>query len=245
MSIPYYNMLPLLFSKPSGFVPTNIAGCQLWLDAADTGTIAPGATFTWSDKSGNGYNAVQTTAARQPTTAIRSQNSLNVLDFDGGDRLDLPSGLYGISNGANTSFVVWATDATTTNQRLLAGFTAADGTRYGFMVYDPAGQFTVRNNSGGINQNQAVTFDTNAHIAALRRTGSTLDNIYDGNLTSGSTAANFTVDSLYIGASNTLAFPLNGMIAEVIVYNSYLSNADANTVGNYLATKWGISWTNL
>ncbi len=237
-----------LGSAPPAFVPTDIAGCQLWLDASDTATITEtaGAVSSWADKSTNAYAATQGTGAQQPTTGTRSQNGLNVLDFDGGDRLDLPSGIYSISNGPNTAFVVWATDATSSNQRLLGGYTGVDGTRYGFMLNDPAGNISVRNNSGGTSVSQAVTFNTNAHIAALRRSGGSLDNIYDGTLVnSGSGAANYTVISMHIGASSTLAFPLNGMIAEIVLYNSSLSDADANTVGNYLATKWGISWTNL
>ena len=38
---------------------------------------------------------------------------------------------------------------------------------------------------------------------------------------------------------------LTGSVAEVMVYNSDLSNVDVNLIGNYLGSKWAITWTNL
>jgi hypothetical protein len=221
-----------------------VSGCVLWLDASDAATITEtsGLVSQWNDKSGNAYHATQGTGARQPLTGTRSQNSLNVLDFDGGDQLNLPSGLYGLSAGANSAFVVWATDNTSSNQRLLGGYTGTNATRYGFMLNDPsAGSFTVRNYSTGTNAAQTVTYDTNAHIGALRRSGTTLDNIYDGTVSTFTNATDYTMISMTIGAPPDLANPLNGMIAEIIVFNSSLSNADANTIMDYLVAKWGIS----
>jgi hypothetical protein len=45
----------------SGFDPRSVGSCQLWLDAADTGTMNSTSTVTqWNDKSGNGSNVVGT-----------------------------------------------------------------------------------------------------------------------------------------------------------------------------------------
>ena len=68
------------------FSPAKLSGCQLWLDAADpngNGSSVANATSitTWTDKSGNGRNAVN-----QTTSAIlyrNVQNSLPVLLFVG------------------------------------------------------------------------------------------------------------------------------------------------------------------
>jgi len=70
------------------FTPLHLSP-QLWLDASDTSTITEsgGAVSQWNDKSGNGYNFSQGTAAAQPTTGVTLQNGLNVLNFDGGDNL--------------------------------------------------------------------------------------------------------------------------------------------------------------
>jgi hypothetical protein len=57
----------------------------LWLDAADTATITESGGFVsqWNDKSGNNRNFTQAVGASQPATGTRTQNGLNVLDFDG------------------------------------------------------------------------------------------------------------------------------------------------------------------
>jgi hypothetical protein len=60
----------------------------LWLDAADTSTIteSSGSVSQWTNKGSLG-NVTQGTGANQPTTGSATQNGLNVLTFDGGDRL--------------------------------------------------------------------------------------------------------------------------------------------------------------
>ena len=57
----------------------------LWLDAADASTITlNGSTVSqWNDKSGNGRNATQATAANQPTYIANSINGKSALDWDG------------------------------------------------------------------------------------------------------------------------------------------------------------------
>ena len=61
----------------------------LWLDASDGTTITSenGLVSQWNDKSGNNNHVIQATASKQPTTNSITQNTLNVLDFDGGDWL--------------------------------------------------------------------------------------------------------------------------------------------------------------
>jgi len=74
--------------ETEGFDP-RLLEPALWLDAADTSTIteSSGSVSQWNDKSGNGYNVTQSTGAAQPTTGSTTQNSLNVIKFDGNDFL--------------------------------------------------------------------------------------------------------------------------------------------------------------
>jgi len=68
------------------WTPANIT-TALWLDADDASTvILNGSTVSrWDDKSGNGRNAVQNTAANQPIYTLAGQNGRSVLTFDGSD----------------------------------------------------------------------------------------------------------------------------------------------------------------
>jgi hypothetical protein len=65
------------------WTPTQIT-TSLWLDANDSSTItiATGVS-TWADKSGNGKNATQATAANQPTYSSTGFNSKPTIQFDG------------------------------------------------------------------------------------------------------------------------------------------------------------------
>lgn len=83
MGVTYIN--PYRFAA---FSPLDLSP-QAWYDASDTSTITQsgGAVSQWNDKSGNGRNVTQSTAAAQPGTGAITQNGLNVLTFDGGDRL--------------------------------------------------------------------------------------------------------------------------------------------------------------
>lgn len=56
-----------------------------WWDASDTGSITQslGAASQINDLSGNSEHITQGTGANQPATGSRTQNGLNVLDFDG------------------------------------------------------------------------------------------------------------------------------------------------------------------
>lgn len=43
----------------------------------------------------------------------------------------------------------------------------------------------------------------------------------------------------------TMSDYLQGRIAEVLVYDRALTASEHNQVGNYLAAKWGITWTDI
>ena len=69
------------------FVPTDIVNTEIWVDAADEGTITvvSGRASQWDDKSGNANNFVQTVASLRPITGSTTVNGFNVIDGDGID----------------------------------------------------------------------------------------------------------------------------------------------------------------
>ena len=56
----------------------------------------------------------------------------------------------------------------------------------------------------------------------------------------GGTGARTTPTRITIGALQTLATYFNGNIYEIVVYASYLSQVQRQTVEGYLAWKWGL-----
>lgn len=85
---------------------------SLWLDAADSSTIAIGSGVSqWSDKSGNNRHATQSTASSQPALINNGLNNLDTIRLDGtNDVLYLPATITDV----RFAFVVckWTTQGT-------------------------------------------------------------------------------------------------------------------------------------
>jgi hypothetical protein len=108
-------------SGTSDFLPSDIAGLQLWLDASDSTTlfdttsggslvVADGGVAQWQDKSGNLRHATQATSGSRPQRKTSIRNSMDVLRFDGtNDSLSISgaaSSLKFLHGSAYTTFVV-------------------------------------------------------------------------------------------------------------------------------------------
>ena len=229
--------------------PTSIAGLQLWLDASDTATItsSAGLVSQWNDKSGNTNHATQGTGANKPTTNSRTINSKNVLDFDGTlDFFNLTTGLN--SSSGQTFFIVFSNDNVTLTRPLIGSNDTVAG---------PLVRTSTANSFGLVRPGVAVLLagspaisNSTSYIGVANYSTSGMD-LYINGVSYGTSASSttFTNGSTWIGASGAAgATPfsyLDGVIAEIVVYANNLSTTDKNSVGNYLASKWGISWTTI
>jgi hypothetical protein len=257
-------------SKPSVFNPTNITGCQLWLDAADTSTISlSGSAVTqWDDKSGNSRSFTQGTSGNRPASGTRSKNSLNVIDFDGGDFLSSTAAASVwkfLSDGTeHTIFVVAASDNASlygvtfgnANSGSTRGMHAAqfrdDPLNIGFWVTNGTGfpGADVLDNRGSSWTTGTFVYITDRRkpsdgTAANRSLGQVnLGTAFSNNTATNSPSASDPQNSIVVGAtlnnSSVISNQLDGAIGEIIIYNSYLSNTDTTRVQSYLASKWAI-----
>jgi hypothetical protein len=69
--------------------PTDIAGCNLWLDGADPaadGSVVTGALDAWKNKADTSNFAYQVDSAKQPEVVANALNGLSLLRFTGGDQ---------------------------------------------------------------------------------------------------------------------------------------------------------------
>lgn len=217
---------------------------RLWLDASDTARIVNtgGNVTSWIDKSGNGNNA--TTSSGSPRTGDSTQNGKNVIDFTT-DQMTLPSALYTVPSGSNTLFVV-AKRATETG---LIGTTIAMATgatsQYFHIFSSTAGvqSFTNRSAGGGAVSVSGIT-NTNFSIAYMRRAGAA-QGLAVNSVTgvANANATNTTPTAAFIGTTASLTLPLIGGIAEILLYNTALTDAQALSVVRYLSNKWNITLT--
>jgi uncharacterized repeat protein (TIGR02543 family) len=97
-----------------------------WYDASDASTIthASGKVSQLADKSGRNKNLGQTGETSKPSTGTRTQNGLNVLDFDGGDFME--SSLSTPQSGDIAVFMVAGIDAIDNSSDSIICFTGND-----------------------------------------------------------------------------------------------------------------------
>ena len=259
-------VLGILASSRLQVVPGPVAGYQLWLDAADTSTvIASGSSVTqWNDKSANGYNFSQATGASQPQTGTRTINSKNVIDFDGtNDFLDASGTTAAfdyLHNGSATIFIVGLTDTLSTPdtvQTLFGNFGTLSQNGINQRIQDSGGDLCIigRSVSGtsAVNSSNNITYTASTafyNTIKLDTTNATAANRYKINLNGGAFQGANAVNNatnggsaqydMEIGVVASGAIPFNGVLAEIIIYDSILSTEDITANEDYLSTKWGL-----
>ena len=235
------------------------------MDAADTATISvSGSAVTqWNDKSANARAFTQGTSGNRPLSGTRTQNSLNVIDFDGSDdRLVSTSSAATwkflhdgseytvffalVKDGDNYRDVMGNQGNTSSNTGVV--FSEANSLRLNHIVTRGVSgtgaldNITASSTVSGFHywSNQAKPSDATAANRSVMKYNGGAD-IKNNTLTSAVSTGNPTFD-LTIGDSggNSTVLPLNGAIGEILIYNSYLSGTDLTKVNNYLALKWGV-----
>lgn len=235
----------------TGFVPTHLPGCELWLDAADTDTItsSSGGVSQWNDKSGFGRNVSQATSSAQPGTGSATQNGLNVLTFDGGDWL------------SNTAPWLWAAESVTTvavikgaaqsNAAPIAeGYSGGNNPIYRWQVgVTNTSQLAcnIRNDAGtnlaSDGNTGSVVFDNAWHVASLTDETSRFVTHVDGiagTTISVTRSGTLTLDRFAVGAllRGTASNHFNGSIAEIALFRGALNATQRRQLERHFRAKW-------
>jgi hypothetical protein len=223
----------------AAFDPTSIAGCQLWVDAADasTFTYSSGTVVSqWNDKSGNAMHVSQGTVSLQPSRS-GTVNGLSSVVFDGTDDFLSTTDPGSAVAQPQTVFAVVVPSLLTGSRTILAGVagTVATLSTDGSTAIIYAGTA----NSGGGSLSTSTTYVIQATLnttsSAVRVNGGT--NLYSVN------PGSLGYRGYRLGRYSTFTDYWNGSMCEIVVYDSALSLANINTVGQYLATKWGVTWS--
>ena len=233
------------------FTPTQISGCLLWVDAADSTTIthSSGDVSQWDDKSGNNHHLTQSTSAYEPTYS--SVVPYPCIEFDGNNQVlgNTDAGLIGVSDGRNTMFVVFESANTTTSSpgQTLVAVNERGRQYYGMNINSSTagagGTSFMNKSSQDYSCNNSTIPSTTKQVVIGTRDG-TDRIIYDQNgVTDTKTNSSNTAQDMFsIGATwqtgRTPSADYTGKIYEVIVYDVVLTTAERNQVQNYLQTKW-------
>jgi hypothetical protein len=221
-----------------GFLPSQIAGLELWYDAADLSTItaSSGAVSQWNDKSGFGRNLTQGSGALQPTTGTQTINGRNALDFNS-DRLTSANTtvthrtvfIVADSDGSpSTHGAIWRHEGGNVTLFRHQGFT-----ENALLFFTRGTAFNATSVTGLTDPHIIVARFTDAVNVIIRRNGATLTT------TSTALSQQAATTTVNVGGFSTEAF--RGKIAEVITYSDALTDNNLGRVESYLGAKWGIT----
>lgn len=231
---------------PTGLTPS------AWYKGDSLKDLAEGAAVTqWNDESGNGRHLVQATGSLQPVVKHGIINGRSAIRFDETGRLLASNGFTVgslIAAQAGTIFAVFFIDSdAATDDMIFRGHDAATGTKF------------IQLLRNGVNL-EAYNFDTTSDIAIkavtigawhLATWGHDSTNVIisvdDQDdaarvvSASGATDADILSSTAFsIGAGPSGGAPLKGFIAELILFNSALSEINRRAVSTYLKEKYNL-----
>jgi hypothetical protein len=230
-------IVPVSVAKTATWQPTQISGCQLWLDATDASTITlNGTTVTsWRDKRGN---YTMTSVAGTPTyTKSSILSSQYVVRFNGTN----DSILY---NGFTLAqpFTVFA--VTVQRGSTPSGYSQVIGSSSGIsavILYTNIVPTTLTFYAGNnvvLSPNIQYSFNIpGVYSSVFNGTSSFLG--FNGTGQSNLNPGTLGWSGIYLGRDFNNTFTSQD-VGEIIYYNSALNTAQRQQTEGYLAWKWGL-----
>ena len=201
--------------------PLSIPGCRLWFRADSLALNDGDLISAWSDESGYGTNAVSA-GVNRPTFKTNIVNGLPVVRCAGSHWLN--HGALILANA--TYFVVWSRTGAANNDYVLG----TSGTIYSYLQYST---------SWYVYQSIfiAVAMAAGTFMLKCNRYNGVNYQRYTNGVAEASQAGAGGVNLRYIGA---VVGACNGDIAEVIIYQTALTDAERSIVDVYLRLKYAL-----
>jgi methionine-rich copper-binding protein CopC len=244
------------------WTPVELPDKALWLDASD---LSASPVSAWNDKSGNSRNFAQAAGGNQPAYSATSFNtSYPGVTFDGssdfmsaGDTLDMRTNSLTVmsavryATGTDSGVIIAKTRAGGQAGRWVLyratnGGNLGSGAQYNAVLQEgvlPSVVLQVANSSTSARINGFVLDRSTSGSCKIWDNGAnTASATFTGNTTDFNSA-----DQLWIGAYQNASGTtppsggyLNGVIAEVVVVQTAMSDTDRQKLEGYLAWKWGM-----
>ena len=250
-----------------GFDPDDISGCMLWLKAdAITGHSDGDDLTAWTDTSGEGHDiTVPATAARRPHYKTGIINSKAAILFTGSnDEYLTTSGINDITKGGvdYTVFLVVKPTSVSTNNQLMFGSssntnwqatTFASNANKLIMGIDNVSKFIVagKDVDSDVSTSGSALSDDTAYVlsCAYDDSANIMWQFIDGTQSdketsyeSGDSSGHPTMGAILTSGRGGTTYnnEYTGYIAEVVVFDSVLSERNLVDVNHYLGNKYGI-----
>ena len=211
----------------------------MWL-SADVGIVKDGddKVSQWQDQSGNDYHAGQASQANKPLLVDGELNGKPVLRFSDNNMLDVSFDT--VFSQPFVFFIVFKTNTNSRSVIISSDAVLATGIDVDISNFSSPFRYQIRS------CNLYNTLFTSLSLDTYYLTS----NVWDGSqgkiyvnsqfASTGNTATNPIDNTLRIGARFQNDRYMNGDIAEIIFYNSLLSNPQRQSVEQYLMTKYAL-----
>jgi hypothetical protein len=232
----------LLRPVATGFNPRSIPGLAVWLDASKSSSLTldgNGKVSTWTDLTGNGRNATQTTANNRATYTTAGFGGKNCLTFDG-------------SNSSSRMILGDLSAVFPTYGEVIIAYEAVSDTAYSLYTTKALQDALLFTGSHFIGTFVSTRFSPSPNVAnvpsngsavvSMRATGSTFVLRLNGTQQFSVVGITFeagTVHTLANRAEGESGLALNGKIGEVLLFNADMGATTRSAVERYLKQKWG------
>lgn len=229
---------PVGFRLPTSFSPASIPGLKLWLDASQIVGLNDGdAVSTWSDASGNGFDATQSVGVVKPVYKTGIRNGKPVVRFDGVDDYLLNASFA--VNQPSTWFVVVTTTGGSPSFRFIVD--AHDpGTAREALIYTVATTKWSTYANVFLDESGTTAGSTWKSVQAVFN-GASSSIVVGGTTTAGNPGSSNLSGGYNIGTiAGTPAYFFGGDIAEMGCYDSVLSAGNLAALQTYLNAKYAL-----
>lgn len=221
------------------WIPTDLGATLVqWMDGADGATITTvsGNVSAWSDKSGKGNNASQATAGSRPALTANALNSLSALTFAGGIKTLTHASI--LTSDYTATYMLKPTESGVNGVYYQHAGDVADGNLGLYAEASViAGGFGNFSQGGNLNASaefpSSLVWKTQVHQPAkLFKDGTEVTySAFNTPAPGGALTA--------IGGEPTFFFV--GQLAEAVICDTVLIDANRQKVEGYLAWKWGLA----
>jgi hypothetical protein len=237
-------------SRTAYFVPTQLAGCVLWL-RSDLGiTLVSSAVSGWADQSGVGNDASQTSAGNRPSySASGGVNGLPKVIGVPASLTFMTGAFASPSITDHTAFAVVKYPSPGANDAAMAGTNGSFTVNTGFAQFTATTVVIGRINDSVGNSADASTNDVTSlgNVGVYSTAGNTsfVDLFINGiskatNNSTGLSAEGPATKYVLLSLDGTQYF-LNGDAYEFVVFNRVLKAPERTLVHRYLGARYGVS----
>ena len=233
------------------FKPTILSGCQVWLAANKITGLSDGdVVATWSDSSGQSNDFAQSTASKKPLYKTNIFNSKPAIKFDGID--DFLLSVPGAEVTDSTDYSVFAVFSYhgQADWATPVGIGAGGNPMVRYFQLDGAGTRNIRTeckNSGGVVVVNAtgsdVSIDTTYIGSVVNNSTYSLVQYLNGVKDAEGDPCNLSDHSLTrftLGSASTPANYAGCYLAEVVFYNTALTDPERRRIEGWLGRKYGL-----